>query len=141
MFYPTSFASDRGAFGWCVGGGHSDLFHRHESSLADEDTILEQWTGLKDSKGVEIYEGDIISFDIHGATHGREREEGFIEPVWYSDEDAQFVFGKHVVPETTNERGFKTGGYTWWHSMADYVDRKTIQVLGNIHEHSHLLKS
>ena len=103
--------------------------------------VMEQFTGLLDKDGKEIYEGDIIRFSIHGVPHGRYREDNIVEPVWYSDEQAAFVFGKYVVPEETNQYGHKVGGYTWWYSMSDDVDKETLEVMGNVHQNPELVKA
>lgn len=73
--------------------------------------IVEQFTGLKDSKGQEIYEGDIVKFDLLGKLT--------ILPVLWSDFDAAF-----------------TVGMTY---LCKYCDR--MEVIGNIHENPELMEA
>lgn len=40
--------------------------HWTENSIPTQSGVLMQWTGLKDKKRVEIYEGDILRHDIWG---------------------------------------------------------------------------
>lgn len=91
-----------------------------------ENYIIQQWTGLLDKSGKEIYEGDIITFTKRGITHGPDAEDVKNAEVWYSFEDCSFVFGK-----------YKSADYTWWYSMVD--DLRDFEVVGNIFENHNLL--
>ena len=72
---------------------------------------VQQFTGLLDSKGKEIYEGDIIKF----------WEENFIEPITYSG--CTFIAGK-------NGTGVPV----------DSLDcEKSVEVIGNIYENPELI--
>lgn len=89
--------------------------------------ILLQYTGLKDSNGVEIYEGDIVKrtylFDgAFGKTHTGE--------VVYDKESARYVISKpnKFIEPKTEDLG-NTLSY-----------RSAYEVIGNIHNNPELLE-
>ena len=75
--------------------------------------IVEQFTGLHDKNGKEIYEGDIV----------RDYDEGFLYKVMFCEYHARFMFYDYL-----ND---------------DYYDNQDIaehEVIGNIHENPELLE-
>lgn len=82
-----------------------------------EDTIVEQYTGLKDKNGREIYEGDIVRWCG-----------GFYEI--YFD----IVQGWRGI----DRRGIIPNGHTLYQMTINNVDKPNI--VGNIHENKELLK-
>ncbi|MCI2018856.1 MAG: YopX family protein [Lentilactobacillus buchneri] len=73
---------------------------------------LEQFTGLKDAKGQEIYEGDIVQVDPD--------DPGY--QVIYSDEDARFSIVGNGLDSALGE------------------EYQSCEVIGNIHENAGLLE-
>lgn len=107
---------------------------------------VDQCTHVRDCTGALIFEGDILRFDVKGVTHGPERETGLIGEVWYDPEVAAWSIGHWTEPEYRHITGRAGDGdtvrpsYSWGYSFGgDRIDFATLTVLGNVHQHSHLL--
>lgn len=98
----------------------------------DEGTVYEfheielmQYTGLKDKKGVKIYEGDVLKRTYLDGMFGRTH----IGEVVYDKEYARYVISKpqkYTEPKTEDIRNTLS-------------DRNTYEVIGNIHNNPDLL--
>ena len=93
------------------------------TTIVDINTIG-QFTGLNDSIGREIYEGDIIrSFDSKG--------EPIIHYIQYDDEEAGFV---------AILKGSAKGDFGYGRCYQQWITDCEKEVIGNIHDNPELLK-
>ncbi|MDT2635091.1 YopX family protein [Enterococcus dongliensis] len=98
----------------------------HEKFLGDE-VILMQSTGLKDTNGVEIFEGDIVRYtwdmlsDVNATEKGKKVR---ISKVFWSDWRASWAVGK----KSCNNDLFRYAR-----------NGNTVEVIGNIYENPELL--
>ena len=105
---------------------------------------IEQYTGLKDKNGKEIYEGDVVHITPYFKKKGGKRfmaQKPYRNPLsvieW--DDDAG------AFSENTYENGeFQIGGFLFEMALdsetLEGTQRHTIEVIGNIHENPELLE-
>jgi len=90
------------------------------------DWIVEQFTGLRDKKGKEIYEGDILAGTLgtagRGASTRREKPFNF-QMMWYREGWNLSAVDRYC-----------SSTYRWYPNADDCT------IIGNIHENSELLK-
>ena len=85
-------------------------FQNLQNGSGGDEYVVQQWTGLKDKDGKEIYEGDRVRF---GYT---EKEDFFGEVIWLEDR-ASFGVRYENITETFEDLGFS---------------QKYFEVVGNI---------
>lgn len=102
-----------------------------------KDTIC-QFTGLHDSDGKDIYEGDILRFQVPDGTIRH-----FV--IEWADEDRILRPLSDFVPDGNPIRisgwCFNWNGYRLYPTVIDGVpDNEVMEVVGNIHDNPELLK-
>ena len=88
--------------------------------LEDDRFVVEQYTGIKDMNGVEVYEGDIIRF--HVVMLSPDDKVGYVKYYPEYGYSIMLSLGRVLRQE-------------YWASG----DKHTIEVIGNIHENEELL--
>ena len=95
------------------------LLSEIEYPLPIEEVVIQQYIGLKDHKGQDIYEGDIVSYIWQDEEHSVANEVGevyFEDGIFYFDRANQFATNDHNFIEPS------------------------IEVIGNIYQNPELLK-
>ncbi len=91
--------------------------HRNGSAGTINGVLLEQFTGLHDKNGKEIYEGDIVEYPTDYFTMSK-------QGVIYSE--------GHFIPLVRVEHGY---------NAIDNYCANDFEIIGNIHENPELLES
>lgn len=93
---------------------YSDLYEEwYYSQHMENEYIVQQYTGLKDSKGNEIYEGDIISGEFY---------------------DTEYHHSETIKAEVVFNNGAFNIAIREWH-------KPSLKIIGNVMENPELIKN
>ena len=105
---------------WCGTIGLNETISHNELEYNADDLVFVQYTGLKDSKGNEVYEGDIVKYKTWTGSHDGTTEE--------HQTQVQFKDGAYYPRYIDDECEDS------WYSFKVY----DLEVVGNIFETPHL---
>ena len=96
----------------------------------NDDLVLELWSGFYDSKGVKIYEGDIVKYDSRTTPL-----------VVVFERNTFYIVDTSIEKHLQVDCGTRLQGI-YENGSNGYTNNKLecVQVLGNIHENAELLK-
>lgn len=115
-----------------------------------DEYVLMQFTGLTDSKGVHIWEGDVLGL-IEPEVDGKQNHFGRVQVLFgeYDDSEIEYgspaigwyVEGYHGYKRINGSRDkYEIGGHdSHWSLLRCTTHREKWEVLGNVWEHPHLL--
>jgi len=127
-----------------------------QTFLNDGEKIIMQFTGLTDSKGVEIYEGDVVRINVANGEYPQYSFDGlyevqhwfrgvsfkYIKLAWEDKDANQYPIRTHITSESIYERWHdKKGCHYSELSNGKEMKSTSIEVIGNIHENPELLES
>ena len=118
--------------------GHSpqlfifDYECEHGSWIEIEDVVFEEYTGLKDKDGREIYEGDIVKWGHTGGSYYSETPHRIAVVQFNPDIQYRIVNYKYCRQEVV----FHHGNFLY----AKQTD-KALEIIGNIYENPELLEA
>ena len=95
-----------------IKASNGSLWDYDDGNLWSATAKIQQFTGLLDKNGVEIYEGDILSYE-----------------------------GIHKVGDGISIVSFKDGSFRFGDEFADQDSANYYEIIGNIFENSELLKA
>lgn len=90
-------------------------FQNLQNGSGGDECVVQQYTGIKDSEQVDIYEGDVIEFE--------RKDERCIAHIFYHD--------AFVVTGNSEEGTFV---YAYLHDLVNYIYKMKIKVIGNTFE-------
>lgn len=128
FFYPDELRIQYNQIGWTA--DHYLDIDSYETK--PEEYVLQQFTGLFDKNGKEIYEGDILNWESNSMSHrlGECKRTRIVEVKW-DQEKAAFI---------TCEIGHKGIIPTWKMDANDFNGKPFIkEVIGNVFENKELL--
>lgn len=117
---------------WFIDWEHGQVAHRAHNVSQLENCILMQYTGLKDKNGKEIYEGDIIYWEIDNGI-GIESYTAAVQ--WSENNDDYKGIYKWIVLYLAD---YLRGSFDELTTPAAY--NYELQVIGNIYENPELLE-
>ena len=119
------------------------------------DIIIEMFTGLKDSKGVEIYCGDLLRGNIDNQKYPEYKFEGIYQVViaghrgvefhfkalaWEDGVKNQIPIRQYIRSEYLYERWHNKNGVVYNEIDSGQCVESDFEVIGNIHENPNLLE-